>query len=205
MIRLTHGLVCESRKHTSKSPQVRRTFRHSLRDGLRLIPCSLRRSGSLSPSPVQCVSIVTRLTPASRRQDHTASSSVAIHSSRALPTSIASLNPTSVTIAKRPSGGHRMARACRDDLPDGVSEIFLREGLARWSKSAVTSLVKAVTPVWFKDRSARIGTVRSHLTRPNSTSPQRTSDQQMVPASLPLEGRSGRSKAGKRCASPLEA
>jgi len=30
------------------------SLRHSLRDGLRLIPCSLRRSGFLSPSPVRC-------------------------------------------------------------------------------------------------------------------------------------------------------
>jgi hypothetical protein len=30
------------KKHTSKSPQVSRFRRHSLRDGLQLIPCSPR-------------------------------------------------------------------------------------------------------------------------------------------------------------------
>jgi hypothetical protein len=34
-----------------------------------------------------------------------------------------------VTTAKRPSIGHGTARSCRDDLPDGQSEIFLREGV----------------------------------------------------------------------------
>jgi hypothetical protein len=31
--RRTRSLVCKMKKHTSKSPQVRRTGRHSLRDG----------------------------------------------------------------------------------------------------------------------------------------------------------------------------
>ena len=38
---------------------------------------------------------------------------------------------TSVTIAKRPSYRARDGRACRDDLPDGHSGIFLRKGLDR--------------------------------------------------------------------------
>jgi hypothetical protein len=39
--------------------------------------------------------------------------------------------PTSVTIAIRPSCGDGMARGLKDDLPDGQSELFLREGLDR--------------------------------------------------------------------------
>jgi hypothetical protein len=40
-------------------------------------------------------------------------------------------HPTFVTIAKRPSYRGGTARSCRDDLPDGHSEIFLQEGLDR--------------------------------------------------------------------------
>jgi hypothetical protein len=65
----------------------------------------------LSPSRVQCVSIVTHLTPASGRQDHTTSPSAfentfvfRIESVHRIP------RPTSVTIAKRPSvQGHGTA------------------------------------------------------------------------------------------------
>jgi hypothetical protein len=48
----THGPVYKGKKYTSiNSPQVKPNHRHSLRDGLRLIPRSLRRLGFLSPSP----------------------------------------------------------------------------------------------------------------------------------------------------------
>ncbi len=50
-------------------------------------------------------------------------------SSEAPPASTAS-RPASVTIASRPSVGQD-GRACRDDLPDGESEIFFDAGLDR--------------------------------------------------------------------------
>src|SRR6202023_1843282 len=40
-------------------------------------------------------------------------------------------HPTSVTIAIRPSREGGMARSCKDDLPDGLSEIFFARGLDR--------------------------------------------------------------------------
>ena len=43
-----------------------------------------------------------------------------------------------------------MARACRDDLPDGVSEIFFARGLARPSKSSVASSQSEATRVRFE-------------------------------------------------------
>jgi hypothetical protein len=70
-----------------------------------------------------------RLTPASRRQDHTTSPSAlapfvksAIHVHR-IPHS------TSVTIAKRPSCRGGTARVDKDDLPDGQSGKFFAGGL----------------------------------------------------------------------------
>jgi len=70
----THGLACEIRKHTSKSPQVSPAHRHSLHDGfnglLRALP---GEPGFLAT--IACEIISTSLTPASGRQDHTASPS----------------------------------------------------------------------------------------------------------------------------------
>ena len=74
-------------------------------------------------------SIVTRLTPASGRQDHTASPSV----SDALVSRVKNVHriphPTSVTIAKRPSYRARDARKPARDLPVGLSEIFCEMAL----------------------------------------------------------------------------
>jgi hypothetical protein len=70
------------------------------------------------------------LTPAPRRQDHTSSpSALASPVKRAFASTAP--RPASVTFAKRPSEWDGMARACRDDLPDDQSGIFLREGLDR--------------------------------------------------------------------------
>ena len=72
----TRSLACKNRKHTSKSPQVRRTFRHSLRDGFTAYSAlSLVNRAFLPPSPAQRASVVAALTSASRRQDHTTSPS----------------------------------------------------------------------------------------------------------------------------------
>jgi hypothetical protein len=132
MLERTRSLACKNKKHASKSPQVRRKIRPSLRNGfnglLRALPGD---RAFLPPSPVRCASIVTKLTSASRCQDHTTSPSA--------PAPIVSRHyrvhriphPTFVTIAKRPSFGYRMARACRDDLPDGQSGKFLVGGLDR--------------------------------------------------------------------------
>jgi hypothetical protein len=101
------------------------TIRHSLRDGFNGFLRALSGDRAfLSPSPVRCASIVTNLTPASRRQDHTTSPSTAsplvswrYHVHR-IPRS------TFVTIAKRPSYQARNGAASKGDLPDGASEIF---------------------------------------------------------------------------------
>src|SRR5690348_17893363 len=49
MPKRTRSLACNERKHASKSPQVRRTIRHSLRDGFRLMARSPRGAGLDSP------------------------------------------------------------------------------------------------------------------------------------------------------------
>jgi hypothetical protein len=90
----------------------------------------------LSPSPAEMNS--ADLTPASRRQDHTTSPSAGPRPrQKRSPASTAS-RPASVTIAIRPSVG-RDGGSCRSDLPDGLSEIFLQEGL--------DSLIAADLPV----------------------------------------------------------
>ena len=72
-------------------------------------------------------SIVTKLTSASRCQDHTTSPSakapfvfqhLCVHR----------ISPNVRDDGQRPSFG-RDARSCRSDLPDGLSEIFLTRGL----------------------------------------------------------------------------
>jgi hypothetical protein len=78
----------------------------------------------LSPSPARCASIVANLTPASRRQDHAASSSARqAHSSCAQSRGHRIPCPTSVTIAKRPSWRARDGRINAFDLPDVTSEM----------------------------------------------------------------------------------
>ena len=104
------------------------TLRHSLRDGF---------TAYIVLSPVTGLSCHRRhagltlrnLTPASGRQDHTTS-----------PSAFASLalrhqhvhripHPTSVAIARTPLFRVRDGGTSGGDLPDGTSEIFLREGM----------------------------------------------------------------------------
>jgi hypothetical protein len=74
-------------------------------------------------------SIVTNLTPAKGRQDHATSPSAHNITRQSMFRVHRIPRTTLVTIAKRPSYRARDGRACRDDLPDGPSEIFLRKGL----------------------------------------------------------------------------
>jgi hypothetical protein len=125
MLERTRSLACKNKKHASKSPQVRRNTRPSLRNGfnglLRALPGD---RAFLPPSPVRCASIVTKLTSASRCQDHTTSPSA--------PAPIVSRHyrvhriphPTFVTIAKRPSGEGGTALALLLFLPKRKAKYF---------------------------------------------------------------------------------
>jgi hypothetical protein len=105
--------------------------RHSLRNGfnglLRALP---GEPGLLSPSP-RNAKHCRELTPASGRQDHTASPSAnSSHALRSGPAATAPC-PAFVAIASRPSCWDRMARGHKGDLPDGARGIFgacFREG-----------------------------------------------------------------------------
>jgi len=109
------------------------------------LPCAMVLTAYTALSPVTGLSchrhrrLPANLTPASGRQDHTTSpyapaSFVCVSQAEdpiapmlprpPLPA------PTFLTMANAPLSG-RDARMCRDDLPDGESEIFLREGLDR--------------------------------------------------------------------------
>src|ERR1700681_3987199 len=68
--RCTRGLVCKSaQKNAHEHTGSAEAIRHSLRNGLRLISRSPRRSGFLVT--VAGGVLTANLTPASRRQDHT--------------------------------------------------------------------------------------------------------------------------------------
>ena len=109
--------------------------------------CHRRSADMVLSKPGRADKTSANLTPASGRQDHTTSPSAAIVSRpRALDRSqVLSTSPAITSRAKR-CRVHRipprvrddhdtpllwggMTRACRDDLPDGVSEIFLQTGL----------------------------------------------------------------------------
>jgi len=55
-----------------------------------------------------------------------------------------------------------MARACRDDLPDGVSEIFFADGLARPRKSAAARSRPEASRARFAGGSGHALSARSH-------------------------------------------
>ena len=76
--RCTRGLVCKivqksAHEHTGSAEAIRHSLRNGFNGFLRALPGD---RALLSPSRVRCASIVTRLTPALRRQDHTTSPSV---------------------------------------------------------------------------------------------------------------------------------
>jgi hypothetical protein len=71
--RRTRSLACNLKKHASKSLQVRRRARHSLRNGLRLMARSPRCPGFDSHRRLELVA--QDLIPASGDQDHTLSPS----------------------------------------------------------------------------------------------------------------------------------
>src|SRR6202795_2161693 len=108
--------------------------------------CHRRLRTNVLSAPGRADKTSANLTPASGRQDHTTSPSAAIISRpRALDRSRAEARPAITSRAKRcrvhripprvrddhdtPLLWGEMTRACRDDLPDGVSEIFLQAGL----------------------------------------------------------------------------
>ena len=76
--RRTRSLVCKGRKHTSIRHRFAGITRHSLRNGfnglLRALPGD---RALLPPSPLRSL-LLKNLTPASGRQDHTASPSAAM-------------------------------------------------------------------------------------------------------------------------------
>jgi hypothetical protein len=151
--RRTRSLVCESRKHTSiittGTPNIpafpARWFYGLLRD-------LLGDRAFLPPSP-RNAKHCRKLTPASRRQDHTTSPSA----KRALVSRARRVHrtprPTFVTIAKRPSKGARGGRISGFDLPDGASEIFGKEREAIAQRSDCTGdAISARRARWWQKR-----------------------------------------------------
>jgi len=132
--RCTRSLVCEKQKHTSKvttgSPVDPAFPARWFYGFLRALP---GERAFLPPSSANMM--FANLMPASRHQDHTTSASA----TRALVSCAVRVHriprPTFVTVAIRPSCGHGMGRASKGDLPDALSEIFLREGLDIEGKS----------------------------------------------------------------------
>jgi hypothetical protein len=122
----------------------------SLRNGfngfLRALPGD---RACLPPSPPRSL-LPRNLTPASGRQDHTASPS-ASNVIRLLtsPASTAS-RPASVTIASRPSGGTRR-KGYAGDLGEKRSGIFLRRGVdMRLTKQPIGANLEAIAEYRFR-------------------------------------------------------
>ncbi len=119
------------------SLQVRRTFRHSLRDGfngfLRARPGD---RAFLSPSP-RDAKHHRELISASGYQAHTTSPSALHAFVLRVKASIAFRSQRFVTIAKRPSWRARNGPAFRNDLPDAASE----KAATRWHDGQITLIV----------------------------------------------------------------
>jgi hypothetical protein len=109
---------------TGSTGSIRLSPREGFNGFFRALP---GEPGLLSPSSAQCASIVAHLTPASGRQDHTASPS-AFDMLVSRIKSVHRIPPHVRDDGQRPSDG-RDARSCRGDLPVGLNEIFLLTGL----------------------------------------------------------------------------
>ena len=171
--RCTRGLVCAScsRMHTSKRVHRNRpAFPHAmvLTASFVLSPvtglfCHRRLRTNVASASGRTDTTSANLTPASGRQDHTTSPyasapfvSSPFDRSRILRTRPASFRapdaaastaslPAFVTIANAPLWGG-MARACRDDLPDGLSEIFLQRGINTPFNKPPDGQISAIAP-----------------------------------------------------------
>ena len=129
----TRSLVCKSKKHTSKSPQV-----HRKRPGL---PCAMVLTVSFVLAPetglcclrflVRCASIVTTIS-ASGYQAHTTSPSTELARSSSRATGVHRIpRSTFVTIAIRPSWRGGMAGINNAASTEWRSEIFSVGGVDR--------------------------------------------------------------------------
>jgi hypothetical protein len=106
-----------------------------------------------------------------------------LHSSKKLLASTAS-HPAFLTIAKRPSCRDRMARACRDDLPDRHSEEFLQTGL----DNQIAEGTKAICP-----SGQNHGTCRAPIASRQASAAGQHHDMQQETADLPNAEVNGRS------------
>ena len=125
--RCTRGLVCKNaQQNAHEQTGSAEAIRLSLRDGLQLTPRSPRRPAFLPPSLADLPS--ANLMPAPGHQDHTASPST----SGALVRRTVRVHRIPLHVRddrERPSERSGTGRACRDDLPDETSGIFLSKGL----------------------------------------------------------------------------
>ena len=141
--------VRKAKAHKRIHHRFTEQIRHSLRDGLRLIPRSSRRSGSLSPSLAGHLqkhplakSILANLTSASRRQNHVASSYASMHSSVA-PKRPPHPASTFVTIAKRPLESKAGQRESIELLLARREAKYFRKRTGHQSKSGNSTLGQA--------------------------------------------------------------
>ena len=130
--------------------------RHSLRNGfnglLRALP---GEPGFVATIPARLPKHRRELTPASGRQDHTASPSAHLRARHARGSASTAPCPAFVAIASRPSWWDRMARRRKGDLPVGARRKFLEK---------MTGQVKTGNVSCFDARPARRG--RRSRTRP---------------------------------------
>jgi hypothetical protein len=119
-------------EHTGSAEAIRPSLRSGFNGFLRALP------GDRAVLPPSSALRSANLTPASGRQDHTTSPSASAPFVKGASASTAS-RPASVTIASRPSVG-RDGGLSASDLPDMLSEIFLKMGLDRGRGGSRTDL-----------------------------------------------------------------
>ena len=128
--RCARSLVCKVIKaHKHSHHGHTGNTQHSPRNGFNSLFRALPGDRALLP-PSSTRFLTADLTPASGCQDHTASPSAS--SALVLSTiRVHRIPPRVGDVAQRPSCRAGTGRACRDDLPDGESGIFLQMGLDR--------------------------------------------------------------------------
>jgi hypothetical protein len=113
------------------------SHRHSLRNGfnglLRALP---GEPGFVVTIPARLPKHRRELTPASGRQDHTASPSAHLRARHATGSASTAPCPAFVAIASRPSWWDRMAQVRKGDLPVGARQFFGRVTTRLPAKSA---------------------------------------------------------------------
>ena len=130
--RCTRGLVCNCAQRTrTRAYRFSGNIRPSLRNGFTAYFVLSPVNGSFATVVPAETCFSANLTPAPRRQDHTTSPYASQPHSSVMASASTATCPNVRDDGRRPSGVRQDGDSYSFDLPDGLSGIFLREGLDR--------------------------------------------------------------------------